>query len=182
MSARVESVNVGEPRTVEWHGRQVQSAIWKSPVDGRVAVRGVNLEGDDQADRRVHGGDGKAVYAYAVEDYDWWSAHGAGALAPGTFGENLTTAGLALNECRVGDVWRIGHTALEVVQPRFPCFKLGMRMGDAAFVPQFKAARRPGVYLRILAPGTVGAGDVITAEPTPFPEAPTIGALFDANV
>jgi MOSC domain-containing protein YiiM len=177
----VESVNVGEPRTVEWHGRQVRSAIWKSPVEGRVAVRGVNLAGDDQADRRVHGGDGKSVYAYAAEDYAWWAERGAGVLGPGTFGENLTTAGLALTESRVGDVWRIGDTVLEVVQPRFPCFKLGMRMGDAAFVAQFKAARRPGVYLRILASGTVGAGDVITVEPTPFPEAPTIEALFDAE-
>ena len=142
---------MGVPRTVEWHGRQVRSAIWKSAVEGRVPVRGVNLEGDDQADRRVHGGDGKAVYAYSVEDYAWWSettvgrgwSPDIGPLAAGTFGENLTTSGLSLNDCRVGDAWRIGDLTLEVVQPRFPCFKLGMRMGDAGFVDRFKEACRP---------------------------------------
>jgi len=74
--ARIVSVNVGAPRDVEWFGRTVRTGIWKSPVDGRVAVRGVNLDGDDQADRRVHGGPDKAVYAYAVEDYAWWDEQG----------------------------------------------------------------------------------------------------------
>jgi len=180
MEARIESVNVGTPRTTDWHGREVASAIWKAPVAGRIAVRGVNLEGDDQADRRVHGGDGKAVYAYASEDYVWWAGvlGRAEALAPATFGENLTTAGLALEACRVGEQWRVGDAVLEVVQPRFPCFKLGMRMGDAGFVKRFEAAGRPGVYLRIVTPGTIGAGDRIAVTPTPFPAAPTIADLF----
>ena len=180
MDATVVSVNVGVPRTTEWHGRQVTSGIWKAPVAGRVAVRGVNLEGDDQADRRVHGGDGKAVYAYAVEDYAWWTDQlGVDPpLAVATFGENLTTSGLVLAACRVGDRWQVADTVLEVVQPRFPCFKLGMRMGDAAFKDRFEAAGRPGTYLRIVSPGTVGAGDAITVVPTPYPDAPTIAALF----
>ncbi|MBV8960339.1 MAG: MOSC domain-containing protein [Actinobacteria bacterium] len=182
MEPRVVSVNVGRPRTTEWHGRQVTSGIWKAPVVGRVAARGVNLEGDDQADRRVHGGDGKAVYAYSVEDYAAWSTdlELAEPLAPATFGENLTTSGLVLQECRVGDRWTISDTVLEVVQPRFPCFKLGMRMGDAGFVDRFRGGHRPGVYFRIVTPGTVGAGDVITVATTRFPDAPTVLALFDA--
>lgn len=182
MDAQVVSVNVGTPRTTEWHGRQVTSAIWKSPVAGRVAVQGVNLDGDDQADRRVHGGDNKAVYAYASEDYSWWGGElgRAEPLAPATFGENLTTSGLMLEACRVGDRWLLGDALLEVVQPRFPCFKLGMRMGDAGFVKRFEAAGRPGVYLRIVEAGTIGAGDAIAVTPTPFPEAPTIADLFAA--
>ena len=176
------SVNVGTPRTTEWHGRQVTSGIWKAPVDGRIAVRGVNLDGDDQADRRVHGGERKAVYAYASEDYAWWAGELglAEPLPAATFGENLTTAGLVLEACRVGEQWTVGDTVLEVVQPRFPCFKLGMRMGDAGFKDRFAAASRPGVYLRIVTAGTIGAGDAITVAPTSFPAAPTIADLFVA--
>ena len=93
------------------------TAIWKEPVAGPVRVDGVNLHGDDQADRRVHGGPDKAVYAYSVEDYAWWATTHR-ALAPGTFGENLTTSGIDLNECQPGDRWRVGTTLLEVAQPR----------------------------------------------------------------
>jgi MOSC domain-containing protein YiiM len=172
---RVLSVNVGDVRTVEWRGRPVTTAIWKSPVEGRVDVRGVNLVGDDQADRRVHGGADKAVYAYAVEDYDWW-ATSTGPLAPGTFGENLTTAGVDLTACRIGDRWQVGSAVLEVAQPRQPCFKLGIRMGDDAFPGRFAAAGRPGAYLRIVAPGDVGAGDEIRVEAADAP-AVALGAL-----
>src|ERR1700746_938332 len=100
--AQVLSVNVGGIRRVEWHGRTVATGIWKSPVAGRVPVRGVNLAGDDQAARRVHGGPDKAVYAYAAEDYEWWSAALGRAIEPGTFGENLPTTGVDLNEPVLG--------------------------------------------------------------------------------
>jgi MOSC domain-containing protein YiiM len=163
--ARVVSVNVGAVRTVDWHGRAVATAIWKSPVAGRIAVRGVNLEGDDQADRRVHGGPDKAVYAYGVEDYAWWSAEQGRNLAPGTFGENLTVEGIDLGQSVVGTRWQVGSTVLEVSQPRQPCFKLGIRMGDAEFVERFEAAARFGAYLRIVREGEIGAGDTITVAP-----------------
>jgi MOSC domain-containing protein YiiM len=158
--ASVVSVNVGEQRDVEWFGRTVRTAIWKEPVDGRVTVRGVNLAGDDQADRRVHGGPDKAVYAYAVEDYAWWDEQGE-AVGPGTFGENLTTEGIDISAALVGERWRVGTCVLEVVQPRQPCFKLGIRMGSAAFKDRFAEADRPGAYLRIVEEGDVGAGDSI---------------------
>ena len=137
--ATLVSVNVGRPRSVEWRGRSVTTAIWKAPVAGAVAIRGVNLLGDDQADRRVHGGPDKAVYAYAVEDYEWWAAT-AGPLGPGTFGENLTTRGIALGDCAIGDRWHVGGAVLEVAQPREPCFKLGIRMGDDGFPERFEVA------------------------------------------
>lgn len=155
------SVNVGRPRSVVWKGRTVRTAIWKSPVEGRVAVAGVNLSGDAQADRRVHGGPDKAVYAYAVEDYRWWQEELGAPLAPGTFGENLTTESIDLSHALVGERWAVGSTTLEVCQPRMPCFKLGIRMGDAAFVERFDDAARYGAYLRIIEPGEVGAGDDI---------------------
>jgi MOSC domain-containing protein YiiM len=156
--ARIVSVNVGGQRDVEWFGRTVRTGIWKSPVEGRVAVRGVNLDGDDQADRRVHGGPDKAVYAYAVEDYAWWVEQGDD-VGPGTFGENLTTEGIDLSTALIGETWQVGTTVLEVAQPREPCFKLGIRMGDAGFKDRFAEADRPGAYLRIVEEGDVGAGD-----------------------
>jgi MOSC domain-containing protein YiiM len=174
------SVNVGATRTVEWRGRSVTSGIWKEPVDGPVTVAGVNLAGDDQADRRVHGGPDKAVYAYAVEDYEWWASE-LGALAPGTFGENLTTCGIDLTGSFIGDTWRVGTAVLVVSQPRFPCFKLGMRMGDDNFPGRFEAAGRPGCYLRIRAAGEIAAGDEIDVEPAAKP-AIRIGSLFDEDL
>ena len=158
---RIVSVNVGRPRTVTWAGRAVTSAIWKAPVWGRLAVAGVNFEGDDQADRRVHGGPDKAVYAYATEDYAWWCAELGTEVGNATFGENLTTEGIDLNGCVIGTRWQVGTAVLEVAQPRQPCFKLGMRMGDAHFVDRFDDAHRPGAYLRIIEPGETGAGDEI---------------------
>jgi MOSC domain-containing protein YiiM len=176
----VVSVNVGTPRTVEWMGRSVTSAIWKEPVEGPVAVGGVNLAGDDQADRRVHGGVDKAVYAYAAEDYEWWAST-TGPLAPGTFGENLTTTGVDLTGACIGDRWRVGSVVLEVAQPRQPCFKLGMRMGDEHFPARFEAVGRAGTYLRIVTGGFVMAGDAVEIEPA-APPAVRIGDLAQPQI
>ncbi|HET8568476.1 MAG TPA: MOSC domain-containing protein [Candidatus Limnocylindria bacterium] len=164
MSRRLVSVNVGRPRPVERLGTLRRSAIWKEPVAGRVAVRGVNVEGDDQGDRRVHGGPDQAVYAYAREDYEWWERELGQALAPGTFGENLTTEGVDVSGAAAGERWRVGSAVLEVTKPRLPCWKLGMRMGDEAFIDRFAQAARFGAYLRIVREGEVGAGDEIVVE------------------
>jgi MOSC domain-containing protein YiiM len=177
---RVESVNVGVPRTVEWHGRQVTSAIFKGAVAGRRALRGVNVDGDDQADRRVHGGATKSVYAYSVEDYEWWAGELGHPLEPGTFGENLTVSGIDLVAARVGERWAIGSAILRVTEPRTPCFKLGVRMGDADFVDLFAKAARPGTYLAIEGEGDVGAGDTISLVDRPA-EMLTIGDVERAQ-
>jgi MOSC domain-containing protein YiiM len=178
--AVVRSVNVGLPRQVEWRGQQVTTAIWKDPVAGAIRVEGVNLVGDDQADRRVHGGVDKAVYAYATEDYDWWSGQ-VGSLGPGTFGENLTTAGLDLTAALIGDRWHVGTAVLEVSQPRSPCFKLGIRMGDDTFTRTFALAGRPGAYLRIIQPGQIQAGDHVRVVPATNPSI-SVGALASGNL
>lgn len=160
-TGRVVSVNVGTPRNIEFAGRIVSTAIWKSPVGDRVAVRGVNVNGDDQGDRRVHGGADKAVYAYSAEDYEWWERSLRTELAPGTFGENITTQGIDLSGAVVGQRWELPDLVLEVAQPRLPCFKLGIRMDDPEFPDTFKRAARFGTYLRIIREGTIGAGDEV---------------------
>lgn len=160
-SGLVHTVNVGAVRSLTLGARTITTAIWKEPVDGRIAVHGVNLAGDDQADRSVHGGPDKAVYAYAMEETQWWEANTGRPLGPGAFGENLTTAGIDVSHAIVGERWAVGSTVLEVVQPRLPCFKLGLRMNDPQFPRRFAHADRPGAYLRILQEGDIGAGDQI---------------------
>jgi MOSC domain-containing protein YiiM len=145
-NGRVLSVNVGRARAFEYNRRPARSAIWKTPVAGRIAARGVNLEGDEQADRKAHGGPDKAVYAYAVEDLHWWEQELARPLAYG---------GL------VGERWEIGTTVLEVSEPRVPCWRLEVRMGDQMLVRRFTEALRPGTYLRIIREGDLGTGDEI---------------------
>jgi MOSC domain-containing protein YiiM len=164
----VVSVNVGRPAQLSVRrGRPLMSAIGKTPVSGRVRVAGVNVEGDDQADRRVHGGPDKAVYAYAAEDSAWWSAELDREVGPGAFGENLTVEGVDVTGAVVGERWRIGTVELEVCQPRLPCVKLGLRFGDAKMVRRFAEAGRPGAYLRIVAEGEFEAGDEITVHGRP---------------
>jgi MOSC domain-containing protein YiiM len=157
----IQSVNVGRVRTVAFRDGFDRTAIWKSPVEGPVRVRGVNLDGDDQADRSVHGGPDKAVYAYAAEDLAWWAEGLDRPVGPGTFGENLTTVGIDLAGAVVGERWAVGTTVLEVTQPRIPCYKLGIRMGDPQFPRRFAAAGRPGAYFRIIHEGVIAAGNTI---------------------
>jgi MOSC domain-containing protein YiiM len=157
---RIVSVNVGTPRQLSVRrGRPMMSAIAKEPVAGRVRVDGVNLAGDDQADRRVHGGPEKAVYAYAREDTAWWESELGRELPHGMFGENLTLEGVDVSGAVIGERWRAGSVLLEVCQPRLPCSKLGLRFGDLRMVKRFGQASRPGAYLRIITEGELGAGD-----------------------
>ena len=167
MSGRLLAVNVGAPRKIEWLGRQETTSIWKSSVEGRVAVFGVNVAGDDQADREVHGGPDKAVYAYAREDTAWWERELGRELEHGNFGENLTVSGVDVTGAVVGELWEVGSAVLEVAQPRIPCWKLGARMEDASFPVHFAAAGRPGAYLRIVEEGEIGAGDEILVAERP---------------
>jgi MOSC domain-containing protein YiiM len=159
---RLFSVNVGRPKQIAVRrGRALMSAIGKAPVEGRVRVEGVNVAGDDQADRRVHGGPDKAVYAYAREDEAWWAEQLGREIPPGMFGENLTTEGIDVSGAVIGERWRVGSVVLEACQPRIPCAKLGTRFGDLTMVKRFGEANRPGAYMRIVSEGELGAGDEI---------------------
>jgi len=157
---RVVSVNVGLPREVEWRGKQVTTGIFKTSVAGPVAVAGVQLAGDGQADPSVHGGPGKAVYGYPSEHFEFWQrAYPEVEIGPGVFGENLTLEGWLEENVHLGDRFRAGTAELVVTQPRVPCFKLGLRFGRPDVVKRFLAEDRSGIYFAIAKPGEVAAGD-----------------------
>ncbi len=175
----IVSVNVGLPEEVEWKGRMVRTSIFKRPTAGPVPVLAEHLAGDGQADLRVHGGPDKAVYAYPLEHYEFWRRHvPAELLVMGAFGENLTTTGLLESDARVGACYQVGTAVLMAVQPRRPCFKLGIRLRDARLVQQFEEARRSGIYFRVITEGVLRAGDAI-ALIEPGPRAVTIQDMVD---
>ncbi|HEX8720437.1 MAG TPA: MOSC domain-containing protein [Pyrinomonadaceae bacterium] len=159
---RIISLNVGRPRLVVWNGQTVSTGIYKLPVEGRVMLRALNLDGDRQADLNVHGGPDKAAYAYPSEHYAYWREELPGAELPwGMFGENFTTEGLDESSVRVGDRFRIGAAELTVTQPRMPCHKLGIKFGRADIVKRFLASGRTGFYFSVRREGEVGAGDEV---------------------
>jgi MOSC domain-containing protein YiiM len=156
------SVNIGRPRPVPHEGRVVSTGIFKESVAGPVFLRRLNLDGDGQADLRVHGGADKAVYAYPFEHYAFWAGElGRNDFAHGQFGENFTITGWLEDTVCIGDEFQIGAARAQVTQPRSPCFKLGIRMNDDQFPARFAAANRTGFYLRVLREGRVAAGDAI---------------------
>jgi MOSC domain-containing protein YiiM len=159
---KLVSVNVGLPQTVTWKGRSVQTGIFKRPINNRVQVRTLNLDGDRQADLSVHGGPDKAIYIYPAEHYDYWRGELPGTeLAWGMFGENFTTEGLLEETVNIGDRFRIGSAAVLVTQPRVPCYKLAAKFGREDIVKRFLASGRSGFYVRVLQEGEVGVGDMI---------------------
>jgi MOSC domain-containing protein YiiM len=156
------SVSVGLPREVAWHGRSVLTSIWKEPVQGRVHVTTLNLDGDRQSDLSVHGGVDKAVYIYPSEHYPFWQSELPGTdLSPGAFGENFTSEGLLETEVEIGDRLRIGTAEFIVTQPRMPCFKLGIRFQRPDLVKRFLQSKKTGFYLAVQREGEVTAGDSI---------------------
>jgi MOSC domain-containing protein YiiM len=159
--------------------RPNRSGIDKRPVTGRVAVHALGLDGDVQVNRRYHGGDGQALYAYAQEDADFWIAELGRELPPGRFGENLRTAGLDLTGALLGERWRVGTVLLEVSAPRIPCANFARFWGVPDLVKRFAAHGATGAYLRVLEPGEIGAGDVV--EIVSRPDHPvTTGRAFRA--
>ncbi|MBZ9753395.1 MOSC domain-containing protein [Deinococcus sp. HMF7604] len=182
---RVTAVCVGQPTALKVGGRATITGIDKHPLPGHVAVRQAGLDGDHVLNRKHHGGPDQAVYAYTQTDYAAWAAELSPPPRPGLFGENLTLSGLASAELRVGDRLTLhgtgGDAVLEVTAPRIPCGTLAAHVREGSFVKRFARMRRPGLYLRVLQEGTVGAGDAVTYTPGD-PAAPTIGELFDLYV
>ena len=158
----VVSVNVGTPTQVRVQDLVVLTSIFKSPVEGRVAVGKYNIAGDRQADLTVHGGPYKAIYCYPEEHYSFWSEQlPEMKLVPGMFGENLTTDGLTEDQVNIGDHFRVGSAVLQVTQPRMPCYKLNIRFGRPDMVKRFWQSGRSGIYFSVVAEGDVAAGDPI---------------------
>jgi MOSC domain-containing protein YiiM len=159
---KIASLNVGLPREVIWHRESVTTGIFKQTVEGRVALRKLNLDGDRQADLAVHGGEFKAVYAYPLEHYDYWKRELPEADLPmGAFGENFTTSGMDEKSVHLGDRFSVGTAEVIVTQPRLPCYKLGIRFQSDDMVKRFLASGRMGFYFAVTREGEVGAGDEI---------------------
>jgi ferredoxin-NADP reductase/MOSC domain-containing protein YiiM len=159
---RLLSVNVGRPKNVPWQGRTVYTGVWKSPVDGPVTVRRLNVDGDGQGDLAGHGGEQRAVLVYQIESYrHWQEVFGQDEFEYGQFGENFTVDGLGDTEVCIGDRYRIGAAEFEVTQPRVTCFRVGLRMGQSQLPALLVAHHRPGFYLRVISEGEVQAGDDI---------------------
>lgn len=157
---KIVSVNVGLPRLLSWKRSTFKTAIFKTPVSGRVMLRPTNLDGDRQADLSVHGGPDKAVYGYPSEHYAYWSEQLPGYELPwGAFGENWTTEGLLEAEGSVGNRYRIGSAVVMVRTPRLPCFKLAAKFQREDMIERFLGSGRCGFYFSVVEEGEVGAGD-----------------------
>lgn len=158
---QITSVNIGRAESITHGSKSLLSGICKRPVYGPVHVGERGLAGDEIVDSQYHGGADQAIYAYSVDDYDWWAAALDCEIAPGLFGENLTIKGLPSNMV-IGDRLLIGDVVLEATAARIPCAKLAARMGDPGFGLAFRQAERPGVYFRVLNTGEVESGDSVT--------------------
>ena len=157
---RVVSVNVGLPKTVQWRDKTVTTGIFKSPVDGPVALREHNLDGDRQADLSVHGGPTKAVYVYSAQHYTYWRQELPDVeLGWGHFGENLTLDGMDEASINIGDEFTVGTARVVVTEPRMPCFKLSIRFGRTDIVKRFLQSQRSGFYVGVVEEGQVQSGD-----------------------
>jgi MOSC domain-containing protein YiiM len=156
----VISTNLAQPVTIEWRGQQVQTGIYKFPVEEPIDLEFEDVKNDRVIDRRYHGGFDKACYLYSADHYPFWqSKYPVQEWQWGMFGENLTVKGLNESEIRIGDRFRIGDAEVQVSQPRQPCFKLGVRFGNQQIVDDFWQSPFPGVYVRVLKPGRVKSGD-----------------------
>ena len=157
---KLTSIQVGKPKEVEWQGKLVSTGIFKSPVPGPVLARKLGLEGDGQADLTVHGGERKAVYAYGDDAYPWWKNRLENEeLPPGSFGENLTFTTLEERSIFIEDRYRLGEAELVVTEPRFPCFKLGIKFRDMGILKTFLESGRSGVYFAVAKEGKISLQD-----------------------
>jgi MOSC domain-containing protein YiiM len=162
VTGRVEAVCVSGADLLPLPDRRPnRTGIDKHPVEGTVAVGGLGLDGDVQVNKKHHGGEGQAVYAYAQEDADWWAAELDRDLPPGRFGENLRTSGLDLRVAVLGEQWQVGTALLQVTAWRTPCANFARFWGIPDLVKRFAAHGATGAYLRVLQPGEIGAGDAV---------------------
>ena len=156
------SVNVSIPKEVSYKGKIIRTGIFKEPVEGRVNITSLNIEGDGQADQIAHGGEQRAILVYSIENYKYWEAElNRNDFTMGQFGENFTVEGMLDENIYVGDRFQIGTALFEVTQPRVTCYKLAMKMGVEGFYNQILKSNRPGFYFRVLEEGEVGPGDII---------------------
>jgi len=165
---KIITVSVASPKDIEFDSKTTSTSIFKTPVDGEVFADFENLQGDRQADLGVHGGRDKALYVYSFDYYAQWAQEfGRTELEPAQFGENLTVTGCLDEDVVIGSRFGIGSVEVVVTQPRIPCFKQGIRMGDADFPNRFWATGRLGFYVRVEQTGLLERGDEIELLDTP---------------
>ncbi|MEU4713724.1 MOSC domain-containing protein [Micromonospora purpureochromogenes] len=180
MTGRLAAVNLGVVTEAEWAGdASGRSGIDKRPVDGPVLLRADGVAGDFIGERAHHGGPDQAVYAYAGEDAEWWSAELGRSVPPGGFGENLTTSAVDVTGAVIGELWAIGSAVLQVTKPRTPCTTFAGFWGVPDLIKRFTVRAAPGAYLRVLREGEVGAGDPVEVVDRPA-HGVTIGEVFRA--
>lgn len=177
---QVMSVNVARVREITFRGESHKTGIFKEAVTGPVAVNTLGLQGDRQCDLLNHGGEHKAVYAFALDHYAHWrEALEKPGLGPGAFGENLSISGLDESAICIGDQLRIGTVLLEVSQPRVPCFKLGVALDDERAPALFTRHFYTGVYFRVVEEGQLKRGDGVAITHR-HPAALSVHRLFRA--
>jgi MOSC domain-containing protein YiiM len=157
---KLVSLSVARPRLTVYKGTTINTGIFKKPVVGRVALRTLNLDGDQQADLSVHGGPHKAVYAYPAEHYEYWRRQLPDMDLPWSmFGENFTTEGLTEENVQVGDRFRIGSSIVMIRQPRVPCYKLAAKFQRDDILQRFLRSGHSGFYFSVEQEGGVEVGD-----------------------
>lgn len=180
--ATLLSVNIASTPTFgPWTGSEGSTGIDKRPTSASVRIFDNHVDGDTVVDRQHHGGEHKAVYAYAQEDAAWWEREIDRPLTPGSFGENLTMHGMDITAALIGERWRIGTALLEVSEPRIPCRVFAGFWDRPNLIKEFSAAGRPGTYLRVIEAGSVVAGDAIHVVHRPD-HAVTVGLAFAVRV
>jgi MOSC domain-containing protein YiiM len=162
---RIQALNVSLPKVVVYKGEEVLTGIYKVPTAEPLMVRKLNIDGDEQADLTVHGGDDKAVYGFPAEHYLYYQETlQQDPYQPGQFGENLTTEGMLESDVHIGDRYRVGEVVFEVSQPRSPCYKFAIKMGTAESLSVCINSAKTGFYFRVLSEGLIQSGDRIEVD------------------
>lgn len=157
---KIKTIQVGKVKEVNYKGRPVKTGFFKEPINGPVMLTKLRLLGDEQADLKVHGGLDKALYAYPFDTYEEWKKiRPDHSYTPGCFGENLCMETLDEKSIFIGDTYQLGEAIVQATQPRFPCFKLGIKFDDVTMIKSFAKFNRPGVYFRVLKEGMIKEGD-----------------------
>lgn len=158
------SINIGKKQIQQNKGREEITGIYKRPVTDSVHINKLGIADDFIGSPKHHGGPDQALYIYGEGDYQWWESELGRSLEPGTFGENLTVSELESGRFNIGDILHMGEVTLQVTAPRIPCGTFASRMGDPQWVKKFRAAERPGLYVRVLREGTLSVGADVTFE------------------
>ncbi|MEW7278467.1 MOSC domain-containing protein [Aquimarina sp. 2201CG1-2-11] len=160
---KILSTNIGVPTTIIWNNKEVKTGIYKYPVNEPIYLEKEDVKKDHVMDRRVHGGVDKACYMYSADHYPFWKEKYPDLKWDyGMFGENLTVKELDESIVKIGSIYSVGTAIVQISQPRQPCYKLGVRFKTQKMVKDFVLGKYPGVYLRVLEPGEVREGDVLT--------------------